>query len=330
MGRGIGCKSKVMRNNRHEHWLDCAAMRQYNAVHFLFAHTHTPANSPHLIFKSSSVSISLAHLHPDFGKKTSAEIMAEMKKEDEEGEVDVNAEKYREMRNRARQSPYPSFVMEVLASPPPDFGNNKAPLTVEESKGNVNDISSADIKKLEQLFGQAATDHPVEEPKSANDLDAEEEAFWNSFGKLGGLEEISLVTPASVAKKWVAENDPSYDATKSVFVSGDLKMVDEAHEFVFSNIAMQRSNSKASATTGGNVRELAPSKRSYLVLPNFLTSSATSFERFATEVSAIVDTIPGLSDEVSISTLHPETVETEWRSPHPILILQFYDDPKSD
>jgi hypothetical protein len=127
------------------------------------------------------VSISLAHLHPDFGKKTSAEILAEMKKEDEEGEVDVNAEKYREMRNRARQSPYPSLVMEVLASPPPDFGNNKASLTAEESKGNVNDISSADIKKLEQLFGQAATDHPVEEPKSANDLDAEEEAFWNSF-----------------------------------------------------------------------------------------------------------------------------------------------------
>ena len=151
MARGIGCKSKVIRNNRHEHWL---TMRQYNAVHFLFAHTHTLANSPRLTSKSSSVSISLAHLHPDFGKKTSAEILAEMKKEDEEGEVDVNAEKYREMRNRARQSPYPSLVMEVLASPPPDFGNNKASLTSEESKGNVNDISSADIKKLEQLLAR--------------------------------------------------------------------------------------------------------------------------------------------------------------------------------
>lgn len=278
-----------------------------------------------------SVSISLAHLHPSFGKKTSQEILAEMKKEEKEGEVDVNAEEYREMRNRARQSPYPSLVLEVMASPPPDFGGNQpeAALSADESKGKVNDISSTDIKKLEQLFGQAATDHPVEEPKSAGDLDAEEEAFWNSFGKLGGLEEISMVTPTSVASKWVSENDPSYDASKSTFVSGDLKMVDEAHEFVFSNIAMQRSNGKASKAAGGKVKELAPSKRSYLVLPNFLTSSATSFERFATEVSSIVDTIPGLSDEVAISTLHPETVEKEWRSPHPILILQFYDEPES-
>lgn len=279
-----------------------------------------------------SVSISLAHLHPDFGKKTSAEILADMKKEDEEGEVDVNAEEYRELRNRARQSPYPSLVLEVMASPPPDFGSNKpeASLGEDESKGKVNEISSADIKKLEQLFGQAATDHPVEEPKSADDLDAEEEAFWNSFGKLGGLEEISMVTPTSVASKWVSENDPSYDASKSTFVSGDLKMVDEAHEFVFSNIAMQKANNKAaSKASKGKVKELVPSKRSYLVLPNFLTSSATSFERFATEVNSIVDTIPGLSDEVAISTLHPETVEKEWRSPHPILILQFYDEPES-
>ena len=108
-----------------------------------------------------------------------------MKKEDDEGEVDVNAEEYRHRRNEARQSPYPSLVLEVMASPPPDFNQAAPPpLTVKESQGEVNEISSEDIKKLEALFGQAATDHPVEEPKEAQDYDAEEEAFWNSFGKV--------------------------------------------------------------------------------------------------------------------------------------------------
>ena len=81
-----------------------------------------------------SVSISLAHLHPDFGKKTSAEILAEMKKEDEEGEVDVNAEEYRELRNRARQSPYPSLVLEVMASSGQEVKKGDALLILEAMK----------------------------------------------------------------------------------------------------------------------------------------------------------------------------------------------------
>ena len=109
-----------------------------------------------------------------------------MKKEEENGEVDVNAKEYRKRRNQIRQSPYPSLVLEVMATPPPDF-NQPSPMTAKDQasgSGEVNEISSADIKKLEALFGQAATDHPVEEPKDVEDLDAEEEAFWNSFGKV--------------------------------------------------------------------------------------------------------------------------------------------------
>ena len=87
---------------------------------------------------------------------------------------------------------------------------------------------------------------------------------------------------------------------------------------------MQRSRKDPDVKS--KVKEVVPGKRSYLVLPNFLTASATSFERFAMEVSAIADTIPGLSDELALSTLHPETVEKEWRSPHPILIIQWYDE----
>jgi len=276
------------------------------------------------------VSISCAHLHPKFGEKTPEEILADMQKEDEEGEVDVNAEEYRRRRKQARQSPYPSLVMEVMATPPPDF-NQPSPMAVKDQSsqgGEVNEISSDDIKKLEALFGQAATDHPVEEPKAVEDLDAEEEAFWNSFGKLGGIEEISTVTPTSVAHKWVAANEPSYDEAKSTFVSGDVRQVDEAYELVFSTIAMQKNRMEKDVK--GVSKDMVPGKRSYFVMPNFLTASATSFERFAMEVRAIVDTIPGLSDELSMSTLHPETVEKEWRSPHPILILQWYDvDEKS-
>ena len=129
------------------------------------------------------------------------------------------------------------------------------------------------------------------------------------------------MTPTSIAHKWVAGNKPSYDETKSTFVATDARHVDEAYEFVFSNIASQKKPTQVSERT----KELVAGKRSYLVMPNFLSSSATSFEKFAMQVSSIVDSIPGLTDELVMSTLHPETVETEWRSPVPILILQWYD-----
>jgi hypothetical protein len=104
----------------------------------------------------------------------------------------------------------------------------------------------------------------------------------------------------------------------------DSKFVDAAYEFVFNNIAMHVSTSQTiGGETGSGAVEFQFSSRSYLVMPHFLSSSATSFEKFAHEVGNIVDCL-GLRDIVSLSVLHPEHVESERRSPCPILVLQWF------
>ena len=69
--------------------------------------------------RGNSVSINCAHLHPKYGEKSPNEIVAEMTAEDFAGETDVNLIEYRNRRDEARRSPYPSVIVEVRATPPP-------------------------------------------------------------------------------------------------------------------------------------------------------------------------------------------------------------------
>lgn len=119
-----------------------------------------------------------------------------MEKEDEEDgppeDVDVNYEEMKKRRQEARQAPYPTIVLEVMASPPPNFNQSPPPSAAKEaipSEGEVNRISGADVQKLEALFGQsAATDHPTSQADEEKEVvDNDEEAFWNSFGKVSAL-----------------------------------------------------------------------------------------------------------------------------------------------
>ena len=126
-----------------------------------------------------SVSINAAPLHPNYGEKTAGQILAEMKKEDEDGEVDLNVKEYIERRDRARRSPYPTVVIEVRATPPPDFGNNSppAPDVVSpgtEEMGSAEGVSKEAVQKLEALFGQSA----AIAPKRSDD------AFYDAIGKV--------------------------------------------------------------------------------------------------------------------------------------------------
>ena len=109
-----------------------------------------------------------------------------MKKEEDEGEIDVNLKEYVLQRNRARQSPFPTFVLEVRASPPifptqvtsssPSLTTSSTPSSIEGSadtfpKGG----DAADIAKLKALFGlPAATKNPtlnvVEENTTEDDF----------------------------------------------------------------------------------------------------------------------------------------------------------------
>ena len=91
-------------------------------------------------------------------------------------EVDVNLQEYKKRRDEARRSPYPSIIVEVLSTPPADFGSQRLRSNVEEQelssaaamrmqdentaavrKDNVDsDVTSEDVKRLEALFAMIA------------------------------------------------------------------------------------------------------------------------------------------------------------------------------
>ena len=113
------------------------------------------------------VSINCAHLHPQYGMPTPEEQLTSMKHEEEEGEVDLNLQEYKKRRDEARRSPYPSVIVEVQSTPPPDFGAAAAATetkaVAEEPKAD-DDVTSEDVKKLEALFGLSAATKKADDP----------------------------------------------------------------------------------------------------------------------------------------------------------------------
>jgi len=269
------------------------------------------------------VSVNCAHLHPNYGEKTSKEIMEEMKKEEEEGEVDMHLKEYKERRLQARRSPYPTLVLEVRALPPPDFGESTPPPPAEamQQEEEVDGkVTSDDIKKLEALFGKSvALDHPASS-KDQDEDDDDDDDFYARIGMSMGINEISIVSPFQQAQVWVSENDPRFDASTSTFTETDVEHVDAAYEFVFSNIAMHCTENRP---VDNDLPESSAGSRSYLVMPNYLPSSATSFEKFSGEVTKMLDAMPGFEGKVKVSTMHPEHVDSRKRSPVPIFVLKW-------
>jgi hypothetical protein len=111
-----------------------------------------------------------------------------------------------------------------------------------------------------------------------------------------------------------------YNPNISSFTSADVTYADSAFEFVFSNLAMNKYDPAAD----GRMRNIGISSRSYLIMPKFVSASATSLEKFVVDVKNIINTIDGLDDRVSLSLMHPEHVQVEKRSPEPVVILQWF------
>lgn len=255
-----------------------------------------------------SVSVNFAHLHPNFGQKTPEQELKELQEEEDAGEVDLNMEEYKKRRLLARQSPYPSVVVEVRAMAPPEFtppppSGRESPDPIEETD---EPIDSEFIQNLEALFS-----------KSTLQKDG---GFYESIGS--HIETVSSLTPMSVAQNWIAANDPQFDIGVCAFTTTDTAHVDEAYEFVFTNIAMQTSQFGVS---GEAAVQAGAQKRQYLVMPNFVTSSATSMEKFAMEVNNIVSTIPSINDKVHVSCFHPEHINEDRRCSVPVFVLQCLD-----
>jgi hypothetical protein len=254
--------------------------------------------------KDWSVSVNCAHLHPNYGERTPEQVLQDLKEEEEEGEIDVNLIAYKEKRLAARKSPYPTIVLEVRSVPPPDFSMAPPlpPVVQKEPEDPKGQVSNEDIQKLEAMFGLSASmNHPTKELSP----EEEEELFYSKLGE--NLNEISSVTPLVLAQNWLAKNDPTITPTPIITESEEMQ-VDAGYEYIFLNIAMMKEH--------GNAKQ-------YLVMPHFLTASATSFDKVCDQVEELIQLIPDLKDEITISTFHPEHIDSAKRSPVPIYALEW-------
>jgi hypothetical protein len=259
-----------------------------------------------------SVSVNCAHLHPDFGKKTAAETLQEMQEQEASGEaIDLVYEEYQAKKLLARQSPFPTIVIEVRSQSPPDFGDappQQKPTSSASAEAALDDkVSSDDIQKLEALFGKSA--HIESKSSGSGDDD-----FYDAIGYLIG-DEVNAETPLQMAQQWALDNDP-HVSEMSAFTESRTAQVDEAYEYIFTNIAML-------CEAKGLV------ERQYLVMPHFLSAAATSFEKFSKEVNTMISHLPDLKDKVDIVTFHPEHVDSNKRSPVPLFVLQWKQQQKN-
>lgn len=265
------------------------------------------------------IMINGASLHPEYAmsKDIQEQLKFEMKSSMKGNNGDAEAREGIERRNRARQSPYPTFIIEVKASSPSK--RDDIPLCMPTFEGESLDNV---IQKLESIYSMSAALHT----KSGSNKD---DIFYNAIGMINGIEEIIPTNSVCAGvQDWVMKNDEKYLSNLSTFASTNLQHTDSAFEFVFTNLSMHKydpDDPESSSQITGQKMSFKPSLRSYLIMPKFVTSSATSFETFADCIKSIILSIDGLNDRVSISILHPEHIDRAKRSPAPVIILQWYE-----
>jgi hypothetical protein len=199
--------------------------------------------------------------------------------------IDFVYEVYQAKKLLARQSPFPTIVIEVRSQSREDFGTDEPPqksTSASSAEAAQDDkVSSEDIQKLEALFGKSAH---IE--SKSGDIE-----FYDAIGYRTG-DALSAVTPLQMTQQWALDNDASV-SEMSAFTESPTSQVDEAYEFIFTSIAM-----------------LCVLERQYLVMPHFLSAAATSFETFSKEVENMISHLPDLKDQVDIVTFHPEHVDS--------------------
>ena len=274
-----------------------------------------------------------AHLHPKYGELSPEQELKELQQEEEEGAIDVNLEMYKKQRLLARRSPYPSVVIEVRSMAPPEY--TPPPPTGPVSPKSIDDIDIGDggsdntgeaenvridadfVNQLESLFSKSSLD-----TRSSSGSDGE---FYESIGS--HIETFSSVTPLMVAQNWIDQNDPLFDVTQCSFTVSDTTHVDEAYEFLFTNLGMQTSRFLDLRNSSNNQNQQSTTedaqKRQYMVLPRFLGSSATSLEKFTKQADRIIQTLPSIRNKVELTYFHPEDVNEIKRCPVPVIVLQW-------
>lgn len=205
-----------------------------------------------------------------------------------------------------RQSPYPTLVIDLKVKPIQHYDKVKEPLPV-----------ASDVQKLESLFALSAAI-----ASDASSSDGHNHDIFDSLANTEGINELVLTTPMDDIKEWVQKNDPLFEKELASFTSSKVKDSDAAFEYVFLNLSLHKYRKRKPSDDF----DFKAGPRSYLVIPNFLSYSATSFERFTKDIQNILSAVDGLNERVSVDSMHPENIEDRKRSPHPLIILQWYDE----
>ena len=298
-----------------------------------------------------SVSINCAHLHPLFGSAIPTTTPTGMtnrnhinSKIDESEENDPRYQEYQKQRLLARQSPYPTIVMEVRVSPTPTQFLRSSPLappTLDRPYDNhtpptpeTSSIAKTDIQKLEALFGQSAyikeenivideSTLPTSSSTSGINTRADDNYLWDH---VLGTTIPEFVVPKSskqLAQEWISlYNEHRSNTPRVSFTSTNTTQVDEAYEYVFTNIAMLLDD----ATTNDDIdNDDDDGSIYYLVFSHFLPHAATSFDKFTRDVellSTILLSSHGSTASLTLATYHPEHIQATHRSPVPILAVE--------
>jgi hypothetical protein len=278
---------------------------------------------------SWNVAVSCTHLHPSYDTEPSTVETADSVSGSPEV-INVKELEYQKLRKLARRSPYPTVVVEVRAMPsPPELHalastaaaaapyGRAEPTSLDAAAAaitNRNAVTMADIQKLHSLFGKTAILQKT----------ASKDSFWDAIGN--AIPEVMAQTPVQLAQQWIANHQAAHAAATAIdgassevageaaFTTTETALVDEAFEFVFTNIAMLQDQVQASSIPRTRQQQ-------YLILPRFLPTAATSFEKFGRELENLVSCLPSLRNVVSFTTYHPEHVDSSRRSPTPILAL---------
>jgi len=244
-------------------------------------------------------SLNLSHLHPQFYYESPGS---------EKKDVDPKIQMYKEQRKKARQSPFPTFVFEVKASPHKPLSSPKDKQM--SSKTTLSNIGDDDVKKLEALFGKSAAKSSFEEPtETCND------PATMAVDKFAS----SILSPIGQGQTWLAEHLPDTVMKGASFDICSATQADEVLEFVFNKLV------EAS-------REKSQHRHSFILLPCFCSKSATSFEKFNIQLCALMAFLHFETNKEAAAALegirldgfyHPEHIDKNNRSPIPILSLEF-------
>eukprot|EP00980_Cylindrotheca_fusiformis_P026986 scaffold18304_cov72-Cylindrotheca_fusiformis.AAC.1 len=177
------------------------------------------------------------------------------------------------------------------------------------------------------LFSKSTLDDDTEDGGASSSSNGNKDGFYDSIGS--HLKEISTLTPMDMAQNWIAQHDAEtlQEQPAAAFTISDTPQVDEAYEFLFTNLAMQSTQFLQSSASNNNNNDdaAAAPKRQYMVLNNFCTRSATSLEKFVTEATNIISTLPSLKGKVDLEWFHPEHIQPNKRCPVPVIALQWKD-----